>query len=307
MGISMICGIVDLGSNTIRLSIYDYTDGTMKLLLSKKSIAGLLGYVTDGALSQKGVAKACSVLKNFKDILTNFHIADVHVFATASLRNISNTSEVMGAIQEASGFDVELLSGEEEATLDFFGAIHATELTSGLLIDIGGGSTELVCFKDRCIKNAVSLPVGSLNLTLKNVEMVVPNNGAIKNIRRDALNALKKVNNGDFGHCGVLCGVGGTVRAARKIYNDLYDMPSDNMEMDTKKFLKIISAYKDDNKDILRRVMQLAPDRIHTVMTGMIILAAIAKEFKAEKIVVSQYGVREGYFYQRILGGDTAC
>jgi exopolyphosphatase/guanosine-5'-triphosphate,3'-diphosphate pyrophosphatase len=56
----------------------------------------------------------------------------------------------------------------------------------------------------------------------------------------------------------------------------------------------------------MRRVMQLAPDRIHTVITGMIILATVSKEFNAEKIIVSTYGVREGYLYQKVLGGETA-
>lgn len=312
----MICGIVDLGSNTIRLSIYKYEDGVMKLLLSKKSIAGLLGYVEDGILSQKGIAKVCSVLKNFRDILDNFGIGTYHVFATASLRNIGNTEEVVAAIRSASGFQVELLSGEEEATLDFYGAIHATDLRAGLLIDIGGGSTELVCFEDGAISGAVSMPVGSLNLSLRHVRAVIPKEDAVKKIRQDVLGELKKLGGKKFGNwktaCGgadagiTICGVGGTVRAARKLYNDMYDQPPGNMEMETEKFAKILSVYRKDSKVIMRRVMQLAPDRIHTVITGMIILATIAREFEAERIVVSTYGVREGYLYHKVLGGETA-
>ena len=183
----MIYGIVDLGSNTIRLSIYKYEDKTMKLLLSKKSIAGLLGYIEDGALSPKGIAKACSVLRNFRDILDNFGICNYYVFATASLRSISNTDEVLNAITEASGFQVELLSGEEEATLDFYGATRTIDITSGLLIDIGGGSTELVCFEDRVISDAVSLPIGSLNLSLRHVRSVIPKEDAYKKIKQDVL------------------------------------------------------------------------------------------------------------------------
>jgi exopolyphosphatase/guanosine-5'-triphosphate,3'-diphosphate pyrophosphatase len=313
----MICGIVDLGSNTIRLSIYQYENEAVKLLLSKKSIAGLLGYVEDGLLSQKGVAKVCSVLKNFRDILENFGIVNFRVFATASLRNIGNTDEVLKAIREASGFDVELLSGEEEATLDFHGAVHATDIRTGLLIDIGGGSTELVCFEEGAISGAVSVPIGSLNLSLKHVRSIIPKKEAYKKIRQDVLEELQKLKGVNFGSRKTVCivgaddgitiiGVGGTVRAARKIYNDMYDMPSDNMEMEMEKFSQILSVYRKDSKEIMRRVMQLAPDRIHTVITGMIILATVSKEFNAEKIIVSTYGVREGYLYQKVLGGETA-
>ncbi|SHI21040.1 exopolyphosphatase / guanosine-5'-triphosphate,3'-diphosphate pyrophosphatase [Sporobacter termitidis DSM 10068] len=301
----MICGIVDLGSNTIRLSIYKYEDGVMKLLLSKKSVAGLLGYVDRGALSPKGIAKACSVLANFKDILSNFGIDNIHVFATASLRNISNTDEVLRAIRDASGFAVEILSGEEEATLDFYGAVHATDVTDGLLVDIGGGSTELVSFEHRVVSGAVSMPVGSLNLSLRHVTSIIPDEDAFKKIRQDVQDELKKLKS-TLGSQKTICGVGGTVRAARKVYNDMYGKSGDNMEMETDKFVKILSAYKKDSRSVMQRVMQLAPDRIHTVITGMLVLATVAKEFKAEKIVVSTYGVREGYFYHKILGGETA-
>ena len=110
----------------------------------------------------------------------------------------------------------------------------------------------------------------------------------------------------DFECHETICGVGGTVRAARKIYNDMFDMPADNMVMEMGMFSKILSEYRKDSKSVMRRVMQLAPDRIHTVITGMIILGTVAKSFKASRIVVSSYGVREGYLYQRVLGGETA-
>ena len=81
----LICGIVDLGSNTIRLSIYKYEDG-IKLLINKKTMAGLSGYVVGGELSPKGIKKACQVLNNYKNILSNFSIENSYIFATASLR-----------------------------------------------------------------------------------------------------------------------------------------------------------------------------------------------------------------------------
>lgn len=300
----MICGIVDLGSNTIRLSIYKHDDGVTKLLLSKKSIAGLLGYVENGLLNDKGVEKACSVLNNFKDILYNFGIDRTYVFATASLRNIGNTDEVLRSIREKTGYQIDLLSGEEEARLDFCGATHATMLDSGLLIDIGGGSTELVSFENRAVYSAVSIPLGSLNLSLKYVRSIIPDATAYKKIKQDVLCELKK-NKFSAAPGHAICGVGGTARAARKLYNDMYAEPPENMSLDVKKLCKILSAYKKDATRVMHRVMQLAPDRIHTVITGLIVLTTIAKEVGADRIVVSSYGVREGYLYHKVLGGEA--
>ena len=301
----MICGIVDLGSNTIRLSIYQYENGLSKLLLSKKSVAGLLGYVTDGILNAKGIAKACSVLNNFKDILSYFNIEYAFVFATASLRNITNTVEVLNAVKAFTGYNVDVLSGEDEARLDFHGALHATELRSGLLVDIGGGSTELVYFEDETVFSAVSIPIGSLNLSLKYAPAIVPDNEGLINIRQDVLAALDKLEHFKCAKQPDVCGVGGTVRAARKIYSEMFDTASDNMVMDTGNLVKILEHYKKNSRKVLRKVMQLAPDRIHTVITGMVILSTITETFGAKRIVVSNCGVREGYLLKKVLDGET--
>ncbi len=301
----MICGIVDLGSNTIRLSIYEYEEKSTKLLLSKKSVAGLLGYVTDGVMNAKGIAKACSVLNNFKDILTHFNIDKQFVFATASLRNIKNTEEVLGTIEAFTGYKVDVISGEDEARLDFYGALHATELRSGLLVDIGGGSTELVSFEDEKVINAVSIPIGSLNLSLKYAPAIVPDSAGIKNIKQEVLTELGKLDSFKYGKQPDICGVGGTVRAARKIYNELFDAASDNMAMDTKNLAKILEFYKKNSRKVLKKVMQLAPDRIHTVITGMVILSTVSETFGAGRVFVSTCGVREGYLLKKVMDGET--
>ena len=300
----MICGIVDLGSNTIRLSIYQYENSMTKLMLSKKSVAGLLGYVSDGVMNAKGIAKACSVLNNFREILEHFKIENSFVFATASLRNIVNSEEVLKAIKGFTGFNVDVLSGEDEAKLDFYGALRTTELQTGLLIDIGGGSTELVYYEDEQVMSAVSMPVGSFNLSLKHAPAIVPDNTGIKKIRQDVLTELEKV---QF-KCGKqpdICGVGGTVRAARKIYNEIFDAAADNMALDTDNLAKLLNYYKKNSRKVLKKVMQLAPDRIHTVITGMVVLSTVSEVFGSKRIMVSTCGVREGYLLKKVLDGDV--
>lgn len=302
----MIYGIIDLGSNTIRLSIYRFEQETLALLLSKKSIAGLLGYVESGELSSKGIYKACSVLSNFKDIINNFGIENSYVFATASLRNITNREEVLQIIKEKTGFEIDLISGEEEALLDYCGASKVVDLGSGLLVDIGGGSTELVSFENGVINTAVSIPVGSLNLSLKHVKTVLPKKSDMQKMKDEIRAELKKI---DFpvSTYQEICGVGGSFRAVKKIYNDKYGLPADNTVMEVEMIFALLFDYKNDRKDIVRRVIQFTPDRIHTVITGMVILSTIVERCRCSKIVVSSYGVREGYFYKKVLNGEASC
>ena len=83
----MKCAIVDLGSNTIRLSLYNTLEnGGFETLFSKKYMAGLAGYVSHGIMSNDGINQACAVLLDFKILLQQLSVKDMHVFATASLR-----------------------------------------------------------------------------------------------------------------------------------------------------------------------------------------------------------------------------
>lgn len=302
----MICGIIDLGSNTIRLSIYRFENNSLKLLLSKKSIAGLLGYIEAGELSSKGLYKACSVLSNFKEIINNFGIDNAYIFATASLRNIANRDEVLRIIKENTGFEIDLISGEEEALLDYCGATKVIDLESGLLVDIGGGSTELVSFENGVVNTAVSIPLGSLNLSLKHVNTVLPKKSDMQKMKDDLKEEYKKINLPVMRH-DTICGVGGTVRAAKKLYNNKYGLPTDNVVMEAEKFSTLLVDYKNERKDIVRSVIQFTPDRIHTVIPGMVILSTIVDKCRCSKIIVSSYGVREGYLYRKVLGGESTC
>ena len=92
----MKCAIVDLGSNTIRLSLYNTLEnGSFETLFSKKYMAGLAGYVSHGIMSNDGINQACAVLLDFKVLLQQLGVNEMHVFATASLRNIKNTEKAL--------------------------------------------------------------------------------------------------------------------------------------------------------------------------------------------------------------------
>ena len=124
--------IIDIGSNSMRLTVYEIVGEKFKILFREKSMAGLAGYVEEGRLSPEGIARACSGLLEFRERLAALDILNVAVFATASLRNIFNTAEAVWAIQTATGFSVEVLSGTEEALLGYYGAELEASSPSGV-------------------------------------------------------------------------------------------------------------------------------------------------------------------------------
>lgn len=297
----MICGNVDVGSNTIRLSVYEIQGNAIQLLFHKKVTAGLAGYIDNEFLNKEGVDKACEVLSDFKRIWNSFHISPVFVFATASLRNIKNTQEVLESIKIETGIEVDVITGEEEARLDFFGATYELQLKEGFLIDIGGGSTELVDYRDARLIAAVSLPVGSLNMYSRFVQNLFPDKDERKRIKDYVLKELAKHPSFLNKETSNICGVGGTVRSTLKLQNGIYGYSSQNTIIHGENIGKMIKSLQTPQKNTYRTILKTAPDRIHTILPGMIILKTFITSFNVKSIQVSKAGVREGYLYQKIL------
>ena len=296
----MIYGIADVGSNTVRLSIYKCEGGEIRLLMNRKVMAGLAGYVRHGALTPEGIEVACQTLQGYRSLMDNLELPDLRVFATASLRNISNTEEAVGAVMAATGLRVDVLSGREEAELSFRGAIQNAGLYNGLLVDLGGGSTELVAYRNRTIQSACSLSVGSLSLFSRHVEKLWPDKGERRAIRRAVEEQLDQFapQRAPARH---ICGVGGTVRAACKVANVLFGRPAEDRSLDRVELKEMLRRLKKPEKAELRLLLKTVPDRIHTIIPGLLALDTIVRAYGAQTITASACGVREGYLLDRVL------
>ena len=296
----MICGIVDLGSNTIRLSIYHWEGQDFRLLLNKKTMAGLAGYVQGGVLSDSGILVACRTLSSYRALLDNFQVSKMHVFATASLRNISNTGEAVETIRDVTGIPVEVLSGDEEAALSCKGAVLPGGESTGLLADIGGGSCALVSYEDMSITSACSLPVGSLSLYTRFVNGLFPTPEERKAMRAYVEEQLDRARTAGVRRSR-LCGVGGTIRALNKLSVDVFHKPPESRSMTAEELRELYKLLKKDGRDTLRQILHAAPDRVHTLVPGLVILNTIIKAYGVEQVTASSSGVREGYLMDRVM------
>ena len=301
----MKCGIVDVGSNTMRLSVYHYEGRQFKLLMNKKEMAGLASYIQDGALSDSGILVACRVLSNFKALLENLNIGQIYVFGTAPLRNISNTEDALDTIQTITGLRVDVLSGADEAKFSFLGATSDEHTpSSGLLVDIGGGSTELVAYQDWEVRSECSLPMGSLSLYSKYVSGLFPTPEERRAIRDQVERELHRAKTAGL-TCSHVTGVGGTVRAAAKLCNRLADADPDNRIIPATDIRSLYKNLKKGDVKTLRQILLSTPDRVHTVLPGLAILTTVLKFYEADTVSASSCGVREGYLLSRIMGVES--
>lgn len=297
----MIYALIDIGSNTMRMNMYKCENEAVHLLFGTKEPAGLAGYVDYGMMSQKGIEKAISVLRTFKSIVSNFQVDALYVFATASLRNIANSAEAVRQINQATGLDIDLISGEDEAVLDFVGATKMVDEDDGIVVDIGGGSTEIVTYKNREIINAVSIPIGSLNLYKHWVEELLPRKEERKKIRTEINKELDLIQDMIQGEYELICGVGGTIRGAKKLHNAACDLPESSQIVEMSQLNKLLKHLRHENKEAVDRILKVVPERVHTMVPGMMILKEVAKRFDSKLVHVSSYGVREGYLYDKVM------
>lgn len=292
--------LVDLGSNTIRLSVYQVNeDGSFSHMFSEKETAGLVNYISDKNMSHEGFDKACMVISEFKALTEQFGINELNIFATASLRNIKNRDEAVSYIKEKTGEEINIVSGKEEAELGYYGAIRETALDGGIIFDIGGGSTEIVRFNGINILSADSYEIGSLNLFTAFVKDIWPTKPEQKNIK-DRIGAVLSpvVFDSSF---ETICGIGGTNRALLSLANAYFKKPAENRAITAEEFkqLKKMILKKDETSKKL--ILKNCPDRIHTIIPGMLVTDEIIKKLGAKKILISRYGVREGYLCQKII------
>lgn len=295
--------VIDIGSNSMRLTVYKVKNGTFKILFKDKRMAGLAGYVDKGRISEKGIRRACDLLGEFKSTLESFNITDrVYVFATASLRNIVNSDEAAARITEETGFKIDIITGEQEAVLGYEGVMRELYISDGILIDIGGASTELVMFERGSIHSPRSYLIGSLKLYKDCVKHILPGKSSLERIKKEINKELKRRPIKVISPYNKLICTGGTARSVFKFARYLDIIPSTSNTMLAKDLKKVGSFLTGDRKKAADVILKVDPERIHTIIPGYMILQSIAEQTGARKIIVSNYGVREGYLCQKVLG-----
>lgn len=287
-------GVIDIGSNTIRLNVYHVYNGGFKLILKNKVSAGLVNYIDSAKMNKSGIELASTILREMNKTCEALQLNDVLAFATAPLRNISNSDYAKKSIEDYSGLEIDVISGKEEASYSYRGAIYDIHISQGLVVDIGGGSTELVHFEDEDMMYLTSLEIGSLNMFNKYVDMILPRKKELKNIKAHTEKELEGVSFDTEKDLDIV-GVGGTLRACLDINNYINDYDEDNNVISKKDLKKILKMLSDDFNTSKSIILKVKPDRIHTIMPGIRILKSIVKKYNSKKIYVSQFGVREGY------------
>ena len=302
----MLYGVVDIGSNTVKLNVYNSKDTDIRVEFSEKENLGLIFYINNGKLTDEGIEELVTVLKKMKNDLDYLKIDNYSFFSTASLRNIENSEEVIQIIRNRVNIEIDVLSGEEEGELSFFGFVPTIKGDDGILMDLGGGSVEIVFFKDRKIDEKYSLPIGFLKMFNDYVSDIIPNKKECKLIEERTYSELDKIGLKNNEKIPFMCGVGGSIRAIKKLLVnlDLQKKKDDLVDVKLLKQLKDeLKLYESNhNNYIYYKILHVKPSRVHTLVPALLIVESITSYFGCEEIQISKFSVREGYLYKMLKG-----
>ena len=301
----MLYGVVDIGSNTVKLNVYNYRHNVINVEFSEKENLGLLFYINNGKLTDNGIEELVTVLKKMKNDLDYLKIDNYSFFSTASLRNIENIAEVLQIIKNRVNIEIDLLSGEEEGELSFYGSIPTIKGDDGILIDLGGGSVEIVLFKERKIYKKYSIPIGFLKMFNDYVSDIIPNKKECKLIEERIYFELDKIGLKNNEKIPFMCGVGGSIRAIKKLLVNLdLQKKKDNL-VDVKLLKQLKKELKlnesNHNNYIYYKILHVKPSRVHTLVPALLIVESITSYFGCEEIQISKFSVREGYLRRKML------
>ena len=249
-------------------------------------------------MNDEGIFKLIETLVEYKMLADNVKTDNIYFIATASLRIVENRDEIINIVKERAGIEIELITGENEALLSFEGLkyVLGEKLRSGIMLDMGGGSTEITGFIDGLPVRALSLNFGCLSLFKKFVSGILPEAYEINKIKKYIDKKTSDItwfsNYGDTVYL-----VGGTARAIAKLHSEFYNIVSnDNAYYMKYDEMKLIAKEPD-----IETIVRVVPDRIHTIIPGLCAYLRLLKYMGTQNVIVTKSGLREGYILSKIL------
>lgn len=293
-------GIIDIGSNSIRLAIYEATpQGEYRLVHEIKESARLSEKMNGaGAMEQREILSIVPILRQFREICGAYGCREIRVAATAAIRNAANAEEISDMLARETGLTIEILSGEREAYFGFLGVAGGMAVQDGFIIDIGGGSTEITLFRGRQLLHSVSLPFGAVNAQVK----YGPPAGTWSTEKIAGLrSAIERLLDGQpwiSAHPGLpLIGLGGTIRALGKLDQRRRKYPlrlAHNYRLEAESIRHYAEALPQLPLEKRKRLDGLAKARADIIVPGMIILQTVFARIGAACCLISGTGLREG-------------
>lgn len=292
--------VIDIGSNSVRLVVYEGLARTQTPIFNEKILAGLGREVlTTGLLAADAVGKALAALKRFRALCDAMGVGKAWAIATAACREARNGPAFIQRAEAACGVPITILSGRREAELSALGIISGFHKPDGIVGDLGGGSLELTDVRGHRAKAGITLPLGGL---------------ALQDLSKKSLARAEKIVRQKLGHEAILKGgrgrtfyaVGGTWRSLARLHMSQIGYPLHVMHGYTlvaPEALEFSRLVRRGDPETLSKIETVNAARRPLLAYAALVLEHVVRIAKPQRVVVSALGVREGLLFS-MLGNE---
>ncbi len=288
-------GVIDIGSNSVRLVVYEGATRAPAPIFNEKVLAGLgRSVASTGKLPDDAVERALHALTRFRAINRILAVKNVRAIATAACREASNGPDFIRRAEAASGVKIDVLSGEQEAQLAAYGIIMGCHQPDGFAGDLGGGSLEIIDIAQSRLRDAMTLPLGSLRL-------IDISGGRIDKALEIVDREIARVTWLPQGRDRAFYAVGGTWRSLAKMHMEACDYPLRVMHGYSVPAKAMIAFCEDIRKakklSILPGAGAIPKARREALPYGAATLERLLRKLHPSEVVFSVFGIREGLVY----------
>ncbi|MEY4706770.1 MAG: hypothetical protein RJB58_493 [Pseudomonadota bacterium] len=292
--------IVDIGSNSVRLVVYETASRVAATLQNEKSICAIgRDMVTSGRLHAEGCVAALAALARFRVIADGLNVESREAVATAAARDAVNGAEFIARVEKAWGGPIRILAGEDEARIAAEGVVAGIPDADGLAADLGGGSLDMVTVKGGKTGAAVTLPFGPLRL--------------MDQSRSDPDKARDIVDKGLKNIPGLsapaLYAVGGAWRSFARVDMEEQNYPLHVLQhyiIPRGRALRLCRLLAGLSKDSLRKIKVVSKRRAESLPYGAVVLERLLEQSDIKDVVISAYGLREGLLFRGLSPEERA-
>lgn len=297
--------VVDIGSNSGRMIVVRFSgEGHLEIEADARATLRLVRDV-DGAgrLGSAATSRVIDALRRFQAVAEVSGAASMVAVATAAVREASNCAEFVAGVADATGVEMEVISGDQEARYAFMGAVHGLPVESGMIVDVGGGSLELCRFRNRRPLRQWSLPLGAMRLTDRFLKGDPPKSGEISRLQTHVAETLADAAVGELRPDEAVVGTGGSVRALAKVRRAAHVYPIPRLhgyQLLASDIEGLADQLADRTASRRRNTPGLSPERAMSIVGGALCTETLLVSLHSAKLLVAGWGLREGVAIERL-------
>lgn len=300
--------VIDIGSNTMRLTIYLHDqNGNVTKLENIKITSRLRSYLSnDNILNQDGINRLLQTLKNFRNVTRYYQLEEVVCVATATLRHAKNQQSVLRVVNQQTDFTIRILNAYEEAYYGYKAVVNPLPYPNGLTIDVGGGSTEVTYFENRQLIHYHSFSFGALSFKQHFIDREKVQSEdilAMDLFVRTQLHSLEWLKKRNVPIIGIGSNVHNVVRVHQaKNNNPLKGLHGCKLSADD--IQEVFNYLQLFIFTDLRHIKGLSKKRANIILPALRVLQYLMEAATSKHFILSRKGLRDGILYQ-ILNQDV--